>query len=329
MLVTWPRNLPPTGYFVQQLLHAERDALRLGIDLDDLHFDGVADIQHLRRMRDPLPAHVGDMKQTVDPAEIDEGAVIGDVLDDAFAHFAFLQLSDDFGPFAGARFFEDGAPRHDDVSTRAIHLQDLERLDDVHQRSDIAHGANVHLATGQEGACASEIDREAALDPSDQRAVHGLAGREILLEARPGLFAAGLLSADDSVAQSVFDSVQVDLDDIACLGAGSVGVDQEFAQRDAALGFEADVHDDEIMLHGHDGGRDDPALHHPSRGHALVQERGEILARRVQGGLVHELSKYFRSAPADGLRRFGPATRMRRGPRVSDRDGGNGEDPPP
>ena len=31
---------------VEQLLHAERDAVRLVVDLDDLHLDGLADVQH-------------------------------------------------------------------------------------------------------------------------------------------------------------------------------------------------------------------------------------------------------------------------------------------
>ena len=40
----------------------------------------LADGQHLGRMVDAAPGDVGDMQQAVDAAEIDEGAVIGDVL---------------------------------------------------------------------------------------------------------------------------------------------------------------------------------------------------------------------------------------------------------
>ena len=39
-----------------ELLHAEADALRLGIDADDLHLDRVADIHDLARMATRLHA---------------------------------------------------------------------------------------------------------------------------------------------------------------------------------------------------------------------------------------------------------------------------------
>ena len=44
-------------------------------------------------MVDALPAHVGDVQQAVDAAEVDERAVVGDVLDHAFEDLAFLQLA--------------------------------------------------------------------------------------------------------------------------------------------------------------------------------------------------------------------------------------------
>ena len=66
-----------------ELLHAERDALGLGVEADDLHLDRLADLQRFGRMVDAPPGDVGDMQQAVDAAQIDEGAVIGDVLDHA------------------------------------------------------------------------------------------------------------------------------------------------------------------------------------------------------------------------------------------------------
>ena len=66
-----------------ELLHAEADALGVAVDADDLHLDRVADVDHLARVADALVADVGDVEQAVDPAEVDERAVIGDVLDDA------------------------------------------------------------------------------------------------------------------------------------------------------------------------------------------------------------------------------------------------------
>src|SRR5262249_43199805 len=69
--------LPRVG---QQLLHAERDAVGLVVDLDDLDLHLLANVEHLRGVIDPAPGDVGDVQEAVAAAEVDERAVIGDVL---------------------------------------------------------------------------------------------------------------------------------------------------------------------------------------------------------------------------------------------------------
>src|SRR5690606_18417308 len=108
------RNAFPRIAF--ELLHAEADALGLGVDADDLNLHGVTDIDDLARVVDALVAHVGDVQQTVDAAEIDERTVIGDVLDHAVDHLALGQLVDQFAALLGAGLFEDGAARDDDIA---------------------------------------------------------------------------------------------------------------------------------------------------------------------------------------------------------------------
>ena len=90
----------------------------------------------------------------------------------------------------GAGFLEDGAARHDDVAAAAVHLENLERLRQVHQRADVADRADVDLAAGQEGDGAAEIDGEAALDPAEDHALDAVAGGEFALELVPCGFAA-------------------------------------------------------------------------------------------------------------------------------------------
>ena len=74
------------------------------VDLDDLHLDGFADRQDLRRVVDPAPCHVGDMQQTVHTAQIDECAVFGDVLDHTIDGLALGQVADHLGALFGAAF---------------------------------------------------------------------------------------------------------------------------------------------------------------------------------------------------------------------------------
>jgi hypothetical protein len=125
----------PSHGSLLQLLHAQADAVGFLVDLDDLHLDGLADRQDLGRMVDAAPRHVGDVQQAVDAAEIDEGTVFGDVLDHAVDSVAFGEALDEFGALFGAGFFQDRTARHDDVAAALVHLEDLERLLDAHQRA--------------------------------------------------------------------------------------------------------------------------------------------------------------------------------------------------
>src|SRR5487761_2669332 len=76
---------------VTQLLQAEADAVALAIELEHAHFQFVTDVDHLGGMAHALPRHVGDVQQTVDATQIHERAVVGEVLDHALDHRAFLE----------------------------------------------------------------------------------------------------------------------------------------------------------------------------------------------------------------------------------------------
>ena len=103
-----------------QLLHAQRDALRVRVDLDDLHLDGVADGQDLARMVDAFPTHVGDVQQAVDAAEVNERTVVGDVLHHAFADFTLLQLGNQFRALLCASLFKYRAATDNNVPARPV-----------------------------------------------------------------------------------------------------------------------------------------------------------------------------------------------------------------
>ena len=172
MLVTRPREacadrilrLDALPRIVQQLLHAERDAVGLVVDLDDLDLHLLADVEHLGRVIDAPPGDVGDMQQAVDAAEVDERAVVGDVLDHAVDDLTLFEILHQLLALLGAGLFQNGAAGDDDVAAAAVHLQDLERLRHVHQRADVADRTDVDLRARQERHRAVEIDGEAALD---------------------------------------------------------------------------------------------------------------------------------------------------------------------
>ena len=108
------------------LLVAERNALRGRIEFEDDHFDLVADVEVFGGMVDAAPRNVGDVQQSVDAAEVDEDAVVGDVLDHAVRVLPFLKPAEGVGFRRGLLDFDDGAAREDDVVPLLVERNDLE-----------------------------------------------------------------------------------------------------------------------------------------------------------------------------------------------------------
>src|SRR5262249_38890145 len=186
-------------------------------------------------------------------AEVDECAVIGDVLHHPVDDLALFEILHQLLALFGTGLFEHGAARYHDVAPAAIHLEDLERLGDVHERRHVADWPDVDLRARQERHCAVEIDSEAALDLVEDHPGDLLVALEGLFELAPALLAARLVARQHGFAERVLDALQVHLDGVADLDVVLAARPVEFAQRDPALGLEADVDHREILLDPHPG----------------------------------------------------------------------------
>ena len=264
---------------VQQLLHAERDAVGLVVDLDDLDLHLLADVEHLGRVIDATPRDVGDVQQAVDAAEVDERAVVGDVLHHAVDDLALFEVLHQLLALLGAGLFQNRAARHHDVAAAAIHLQDLERLIDVHQRRDVADRPDVDLGARQERDRAVEIDREAALDLIEDDAVDLLVAVEGLLELAPAFLAARLVAREHRFAERILDALEINLDLVADLDLAAAAGTGKFADRDAAFGLRADVDQRHVLFDTDDLAFDDGAFLQIALAECLIEHCGKIFAR--------------------------------------------------
>src|SRR6185295_13642465 len=128
----------------------------------DLHL--VAHLEHFARVVDAAPAHVRDVEQAVDAAEIDERAVLGDVLDGALDGHALLEGFERLGLHLVALLLEKDAPREHDVAALLVELDDLELVGLPDELVQVADGPKIDLRAGQEGLhAAADGDRKAAL----------------------------------------------------------------------------------------------------------------------------------------------------------------------
>ena len=234
-------------------------------------------------MVDAPPGDVGHVQQAVDAAEIDERAVVGEVLDRAVDDLAFREVGDDLVALLGPALLEHGAAGDDDIAAAPVHLEDLERLRHVHQRRDVAHRTDVDLAARQEGDRAVEIDGEAALDLVEDDAFDLFVLLERLLELDPALLAPRLVARDDGLAERVLDPLEIDFDLVAEPGRRIAAVIGEFLEGDAPFGLEADVDDGHVLFDRDDLALDDRSFERFVGAVGLVEKRGEILARRREG----------------------------------------------
>ena len=78
----------------KDLAHSEADPAVVEVEPQDHDLDFLAVLQHVGRMLDTGPADFGDVKQAVDAAQVDEGAIVGQATDDTRADLPDLQRAD-------------------------------------------------------------------------------------------------------------------------------------------------------------------------------------------------------------------------------------------
>ena len=229
------------------------------------------------------------MQEPVHATQVDEGPIVGDVLDHAFQHLALLQVGDQLVACLAARLLEHRPSGDDDVVASGIHLEDLERLRRPHERVHVLHRADVDLTARQEGDRARQIDDEAALDPTEDGAGDPFVALEGRLELRPGFLAAGLLAAQADDAVLVLIALDEHVDGITELDRHVLARRRELLQGDLAFRLETHVDEHHVVLDVEDGALQHPAFEAPALAQGLVEQLSEVLlrnGRRRLGGYV-------------------------------------------
>ena len=242
-----------------QLLETQRNTVALAVVLQHADLQFVADIDHFGRMTDAFPGHVGDVQQAVNAAQIDECAVIGEVLDHTGDDGAFGQAFQHLLAFGAVFGFNHGTARNNDVVALAVELDDFEFQFLAFQVTGIAHGAHIHQGSGQEGAHFADIDREAAFDFAADTAGDDFAGVHDGFQFVPDQRFFRLVTGKDGFAETVLDGFQRDLDDVAHGDFDFALFVAELIDVDDAFRLQADVDDDDVGADFFNGAGNDGA----------------------------------------------------------------------
>ena len=256
---------------------------------------------------DAPPRHVGDMEQAVDAAEIDERAVVGDVLDHAAQDLALRQRVQRVLLLLGVLFFEEDLAGEHDVAALLVDLDDPHAQLLAAQRVEVAHGTHVDLRAGEERADA-DVHRQAALDPLDHPADDHLLLGVRLFHVVPDLHLLGFFAREDDVAFTVFGALEEDVDDVAGLDGNLPGFVDELVDRDDPFGLVPDVDDDFRGRHFEDGSLDDLTFRDVAEaGIVKVQKAGILL--RIDLIVLRETRRLF-SGPSDATSLWVGASRL-------------------
>ncbi len=255
-----------------QLFQAERNALTLAVELENAYIDLLADLDDFRGMLDALPRHVRDVEQAVDAAQVDECAVVGEVLDDALDGGSFLQVVEQRGALGAVFLFDDRAARNDDVVALLVELDDFEFQRFVFEIRRIAYGAHVHQRARQERAYIVEFHREPALYAAGDHTDDDFLFFERLFKARPGTSTLGLLPRQARLAGAVFDRIQRHFDRFADGYFDFALLVLELVGRNDGLGFQSDVDDHEVLADFDDQTVEDGAGTNALAGDALFKQ---------------------------------------------------------
>ncbi len=194
-------------------------------------------------MVDVLPRQLGHVDQAVHAPEVDEGAEVDHRGHHALAALARLEVDQELAPLLLLGLLQPGPAGQDHVVAVPVQLDDLGLDDPAHVGLELAHPAQLDQRGGQE-APQPDVHDEAALDHLDDRAGDHLVGLLELLDGAPGPLVLGPLLREDQPTLLVLLLEDKGLDGLAQgddLRGVDVVADGQLADRDDALGLEADV----------------------------------------------------------------------------------------
>src|SRR5580692_1370219 len=225
----------------RELLESQRDALLVFVVLQNLYLNLIADVHQIFRVSQASPRHVGNVEQAIEAAEIDERAVLGEVLDYAGEDRSFFEVLEGLGALFVLLAFEQVFPRDDYVAALLVELDDHDLEGLAFHAVEIADGAQVDLRAGQESVRTENVDGEAAFDAIDDHGIDRLLLVVSFFDFFPGVNALRLLVREVDVAFLGLTLLAHHVDLVTGLELRLALVIEYFRQRQHAFRLGADI----------------------------------------------------------------------------------------
>ena len=159
-------------------------------------------------MLDALPGHIGDVQQAVNTTEVNEGTVVGEVLDHTLNFQTFLQGAEQLLTLSTVFSFQNAATGDHHVVALLIQLDDFELKLFAFQVRGIANRTDVNQRTGQERTDRRDVNGEAAFNLTADDAFNDVFRFEGFFQFLPGFHTLGFFTGQTSLTETVFNRVQ-------------------------------------------------------------------------------------------------------------------------
>ena len=163
--------LPWAGFL---LLHTKGNLFALAVDVENLDFNLVANLDDFGWMIHATPTHVGDVQQTIKTTKINERAEVGDVGHGAAHNVAFVHLVHQLALGIFALVLDQLATADDDIASLKINLENHGTHCFADEFANIAGTANINLAGWKEHWHAN-VHQKSALDFAQHFAFNNVA----------------------------------------------------------------------------------------------------------------------------------------------------------
>ena len=229
-------------------------------------------------MIDAAPGDVGDVEQTVNAAEIDEGTEVGDVFDRTHAEVTNRHVGHQFAALFAEAVLQKFAAGNDDVVTIEVDFDDFDIIFFVEVIVHVADRADIELGTGQESGESFDIDHDTAFDAMTHETFDDVTFAVFSGDAFPSLDGLGFFEAEGRGVLTVLDFFEVDIDFVTDV---DFVILEELGGGDETFGFVADVDQGTVLTFGGDGSFNDFAFREGVGGFLLLEQffhaRGHVV----------------------------------------------------
>ena len=191
-----------------QLFQAEGYTSTLAVKLQHFNSDFVAHVHDFAWVLNAFPRHVGDVQQTINAAQVNECAVVSEVLNDTFDFHAFLQVFQQLIAFCAVFGFDNGTTGNNNVVTLLVQLDYFELKLFAFQVQSVTNWTNVYQRTWQERTNTIQLNSEATFNFAVDNTDHSFSFFVSFFQRDPCFVTFSFLTRKQGFTEAVFYCVQ-------------------------------------------------------------------------------------------------------------------------